>query len=416
MIMAKVQKHIISVEILIKGGSRTAACRNLQFIQIPFMKYMISISLALAVCVGACEAQQPVGFVLKGDVTKVKQPLDWVYLTYETNGQYITDSVQVKQGEYSFSGNIDAATQARLRVKYKMPAWEYNRKRDAAILFLQPGKVGVASVDSFSNITITGSKADVEYRKLEEQARPYNEKLDDLYKQYADAKKNKDAEAMKKLESEIDKYDDEANDKIYGEYAKKNPTSPIALYALRNWAGYDVDATKVEPVFNALPAAARNTQGGKDMAEKIAIAKKSGVGQMAMDFSQPDTLGNLVKLSSLRGKYLLVDFWASWCGPCRAENPNVVKAFSKYRNKGFYILGVSLDRPGDKEKWMKAIHNDGLTWSHVSDLKYWDNAVAKQYGIQAIPQNLLLDPTGKIIGKNLRGEKLEKKLAEIFPE
>ena len=135
---------------------------------------------------------------------------------------------------------------------------------------------------------------------------------------------------------------------------------------------------------------------------------------MAMDFTQNDTLGRPVTLSSLRGKYLLVDFWASWCGPCRAENPNVVKVFQKYKDRNFHIIGVSLDRPGQQEKWMKAIHDDKLEWTHVSDLQFWNNEVAKQYGINAIPQNLLLDPEGKIIAKNLRGEELEAKLGEAI--
>ena len=105
-------------------------------------------------------------------------------------------------------------------------------------------------------------------------------------------------------------------------------------------------------------------------------------------------------------KYVLVDFWASWCGPCRVENPNVVKVFNQYKDKGFTVLGVSLDREGAKDKWMKAIHDDNLTWTHVSDLKFWNNAVAQQYGIKAIPMNLLIDPQGKIIAKNIRGEEL----------
>jgi thiol-disulfide isomerase/thioredoxin len=119
-------------------------------------------------------------------------------------------------------------------------------------------------------------------------------------------------------------------------------------------------------------------------------------------------------LSSYKGKYVLIDFWASWCGPCRQENPNVVKAYNKYKTKKFTIIGVSLDKPGAKDAWMSAIKNDGLTWTQVSDLQFWDNKAAKLYGITSIPQNFLLDPTGKIIAKNLRGGDLEAKLAEIF--
>ena len=150
--------------------------------------------------------------------------------------------------------------------------------------------------------------------------------------------------------------------------------------------------------------------------EQIEIAKKTGIGKFAMDFTQNDTLGMPVSLSQFRGKYVLVDFWASWCGPCRVENPNVVKVFHQYKDKGFTVLGVSLDRPNAKDKWLKAIHDDGLAWTQVSDLKFWDNEVAKLYGIRAIPQNLLIDPQGKIIAKNLRGMELEQYLAKTFGE
>jgi peroxiredoxin len=131
-----------------------------------------------------------------------------------------------------------------------------------------------------------------------------------------------------------------------------------------------------------------------------------------MDFTLPDADGKDISLASYKGKYVLVDFWASWCGPCRAENPNVVKAYSRFKEKGFEILGVSLD--DKKDKWQAAVQADNLAWTHVSDLKGWKNAVAEQYGIRAIPQNLLLDPQGVIIAKNLRGDALEKKLEEVL--
>jgi peroxiredoxin len=138
------------------------------------------------------------------------------------------------------------------------------------------------------------------------------------------------------------------------------------------------------------------------------------VGAIAPEFTQNDPDGNPVKLSSFRGKYLLVDFWASWCGPCRAENPNVVKAYTKYHDKGFEILGVSLDDEKGRTNWLNAIKKDGLTWKQVSDLKAWNNEAAQLYAIKAIPQNVLLDPSGKIIAKNLRAEALDKKLAELL--
>jgi peroxiredoxin len=201
---------------------------------------------------------------------------------------------------------------------------------------------------------------------------------------------------------------------VYAAFIRKNPGSPVSIYALQQYAGWDIRPEQSEPLYALLSESVRRNPSAEQLRGDIETAKKTGIGVFAMEFTQNDTLDRPVTLSAFRGRYLLVDFWASWCGPCRAENPNVVKAFRKYKDRNFHILGVSLDRPGQKEKWMKAIHDDQLEWTHVSDLKFWDNAVAKQYGIKAIPQNILLDPTGRIIAKNLRGEELDQKLAEAM--
>jgi len=375
---------------------------------------MLFVSFSFASAFG-----QSSKFTVTGDVAALKAPADWVYISYYINDRHITDSAPVRQNNYYFSGNLAEPVLARLRVKYKaiaanqatLPA---NNLRDYASVFLQPGTIKVVSVDSFSNVSVTGSKADDEYRMLEETARPYNQQLDELYRKLRVARKNKETDLATIFENQIDSLNASANDKIYGTYVKKNPNSLLAMYALKNWAGYEIDPDKIEPVFNSLPDAVRKSAAGKDMQEKIAIAKKTSVGQMALDFAQADTAGKPVALHSLKGKYLLVDFWASWCGPCRAENPHLVATFNKYKEKGFQVLGVSLDKPEGKERWLQAIRDDGLAWTQVSDLQFWNNAVAKQYGIQAIPQNFLLDPSGKIIAKNLTGEALNKKLATIY--
>jgi len=177
----------------------------------------------------------------------------------------------------------------------------------------------------------------------------------------------------------------------------------------------EFDAVAAEKEFNLFDAPLRESDLGKELAARIAKVKKTQEGMLAPDFTQLDVNGKPVKLSDFRGKYVLLDFWASWCGPCRRENPNVVKAYNDFKAKGFEVLGVSLDKREDRDKWLQAIQKDGLSWTQVSDLKVWDNEAAKLYDVNAIPMNFLIDPDGKIIAKYLRGEALETTLKKVMP-
>jgi peroxiredoxin len=244
--------------------------------------------------------------------------------------------------------------------------------------------------------------------------KPYQQREMAMLPSYQAARKAKDEATVKAIEAQVKVIEKGMEDSVYTPFARNHPQSPLALYILQLYAQDDPDAPVLRTLFDGLSPAVRGSKAGKDLDEKLAIAAKTSVGSMAMDFTQNDTLDRPVSLSSFKGKYVLLDFWASWCGPCRMENPTVVSAYAKYHGKGFDILSVSLDRPGDKEKWIKAIHADGLAWTHVSDLQFWNNAVAKAYGVGSIPQNFLIDPQGKIIGKGLRGDELEKKLDEIY--
>jgi len=358
------------------------------------------------------------GFTISGDVSKVKDLIAKVYLNYYADGKSTMDSAEVKDGKFSFTGTLIDPVMGSLRAKYQevpgaksMKAISYNR--DIKQVFLENSKIKIASVDSFANATIKGSKSHTAYVSWTDLTKEETAQSAALNKEYSEFYKKKDQAGMDKIDAAFDKLTEQKNIKNK-QYLKDNASSPIAMFVLKQYAGYDINADDVEPMFLALPEQLRASPAGKDMTEKLETAKKTGVGKMAMDFTQNDTLGIPVSLSSFRGKYVLIDFWASWCGPCRQENPNVVKAFNAYNSKGFTVLGVSLDQPTAKDKWMKAIHDDKLTWTQVSDLKYWKNDVAVQYGIQAIPQNFLIDPQGKIVGKNLRGEALNKKLEALF--
>lgn len=353
---------------------------------------------------------------LKGTLKNLPN-VQMVYISFRSGDDRVTDSIRVEGGSYKYKRPLAEPVLADLGFRGTQPIYtkagapqhEYHRT-----VFLEPGSIDITTTDSLPATTVKGSKAQADFEALSKSLEPYDAQQEPLYAAYTKAAQEKNVAARNAAEHAIDSIDNVKTEVVYGSFLRQHGSSPIALYVLRQYGGYSIDPDKVGPLFDALPATLREGPSGKAYQEQLAIARLTAVGRTAPDFTMNDTLDRPVSLSSLRGKYVLVDFWASWCGPCRRENPNVVKAFQAYHDKNFTILGVSLDRPGRKENWLKAIHDDGLTWNHVSDLQWWDNAVAKQYGIRAIPANLLLDPQGKIIAKNLSGEELQQKLAEVL--
>ncbi|SIO54541.1 redoxin domain-containing protein [Chitinophaga niabensis] len=353
-------------------------------------------------------------FTLKGKIGELNTPAK-IYLQYSVDGTQKLDSSALTNGSFSFKGDVANPVKGYIRVNYNPAIPKGYTQYDLLSVYLEKGTIIVNSKDSLQHAVVKGPQLNKDNQQLEADLKSVNTKqralTDNYYSQSTE--KRKDSVAAAAFKTSYEELGDERK-KVLRTFIDKHPKSLVALDALRSWAGYAFDPEQAEAVFNTLDASVRNSVDGVKYLERIQRVKATQIGQIAPDFIQNDTTGNPVKLTSFRGKYLLIDFWASWCGPCRAENPAVVKAYHEYKDKNFTILGVSLDQPGAKDKWLKAIADDKLAWTQVSDLAFWKNAVAQQYAINAIPQNFLLDPSGKIIAKNLRGEELSKKLAEVI--
>ncbi len=373
------------------------------------MKKVFSAALLLIPGLVFAQADQ---FSIKGKVGSLNSPAR-AYILYSANDQTTLDSVTLQNGNFEFKGTIQAPAGATITISHNGKPFNELHKRDELNIYLEAKPMVLTPADSIANATIPNSQINDDDKKLQAALKPSSQKYSQLYKEYraTSPDSQKSATFQKRMQEREDAIEQEKN-VVELDFIKNNPQSMISLFTLEEYAGPVPDGEKIAPYFNSLSAEVKDSPRGKKYNIYISVIMRTAVGKPAPEFSQPDTAGKQIALSSYRGKYVLLDFWASWCHPCRAENPVVVAAFNKYHPKGLEILSVSLD--DNRASWVKAILQDKLPWAQVSDLKYWKSEVSELYGVRAIPQNFLIAPDGKIVAKNLRGNELETKLEEVF--
>ncbi len=314
------------------------------------------------------------------------------------------DSVEIKGGKFSYEVDVKEASPYVMRVS--------GRAGQPLFFYADPGKVTITGhADSLQKAAVKGGRNQEIFAELDVKMKEVQEMQQGLQQEFMMAQSSGDTTVIKGIEARFV----EGNEKLMvfaKELAGKNPGNPVSAFIAANFMNDPAKMEDLKVVYEKFTPAVQASYYGKQLGEALKAAAVTSVGALAPDFAQPDADGNNLQLSSLRGKVVLVDFWASWCAPCRAENPNVVAAYNKYKEKGFEILGVSLDE--SSEAWKKAIVDDKLAWHQVGDMKGWGNDAVQLYGIRAIPASFLLDKEGKIIARDLRGEALDKKLAEIL--
>ncbi len=370
--------------------------------------YTIGVLGILASC-----NSKPEGYVVNGSLRGEVENGTAVYLKAlgENNQPVDVDTTTVENGKFIFTGTADIPEMHYLFI---------DKVRGNSALVLENGEIEwSAQKDSLNVAKVEGTEQNDIFSDYLEKFQTISTRAQSIQEDMQKANASRDEPTIAALRDEMTELQEEYKN-FDLTYIKEHPNALISTLLIERALGSGVLPTsEVQQMYDSLTPSMKETKAAKRVMEQLDAIKKreenaksTDVGATAPEFTAPDPNGNEISLSEVKGKLTLIDFWAAWCKPCRAENPNIVKVYEKYHDKGFNVLGVSLDRKA--EDWKKAISDDGLAWNHVSNLAYFNDAIAKLYNVEAIPAAFLLDENGVIIAKGLRGAALENKVAEVL--
>lgn len=362
------------------------------------------------------QAQTPAYFTLRGTLAAVPA-LAKVYLIRDSGrGNYIADSAAVKNGAFVLRGSVATPEKARLAlVRRGQRSRLYTGAADNAVFYLEKGTTVFTSPDSLAHVQITGSPLSLDYRELDARLGPVQAQQAALNAEYQAASPETRASLAFRQRYNSRYIQLETQSKtILTEFVKSHPHSMLSLASVVELGGLIPTYASVAPLFAQLSPEVRSSPEGQRYGQRLAQLQQVAPGAPAPDFELPTADGRRVSLASYRGKWVLLDFWASWCGPCRRESPEVVQLYQQFKGRNFDILGVSIDVTSARSQWLKAIADDKLPWTQASDLRP-DNAAATRYSVAAVPQNFLIDPSGKIVATNLHGDELKATLTRLLP-